>query len=163
MNTAAITALFLVSTSAIASDLHEIELKAIAMNESLDGKYLNHRKIEKGLHKGTQAGGWHGLMPLTTKDLVAGSAKLRKKYGFVLDMSNAELTRLLNQDRKMEKEIALHFWKSLRKQFSPRRSAYAWLYGPGKADKAPLDVIVSNEYVQRFYRNLRKTLPYEST
>jgi hypothetical protein len=131
------------------------ELNSIALVETKGGIFLNHRVIEGGMHKGTRAGGWYGLMPITARDLVLRSKDLRKKYGNILPLSNSAITKLLNHNRKMDREIAMYYWSTLRKKFGPKRAAYSWLFGPNKVNKVSETEIVNHNYVKRFDKHLK--------
>lgn len=126
------------------------ELKAIAMIETSGGINLNHPVIKRGMHKGTKASGHFGLMPLTIRDLVSKSKRLNQRYSYLLDMTNDEITAAINTDSRMDREIALTFWKQLRKRFDASQAAYAWLYGPGKLSQVTSEDVSESEYVQKF-------------
>lgn len=149
----------IVSAQARADDkTYLVELKAIGMIETSGGTNLNHPVITKGMHKGTQAAGHFGLMPLTVRDLVSKNKRLNQRYGYLLDLTNDEITEAINGDSRMDRDIALTFWKQLRKKFNPAQAAFAWLYGPGKIAQVTSEEISESEYVQKFHNYLAQKI-----
>lgn len=148
-----------VSVQAKADDkTYLAELKAIAMIETSGGANLNHPVITKGMHKGTQAAGHFGLMPLTVRDLVSKNKRLNQRYSYLLELTNDEITDAINNDSRMDRDIALTFWKQLRKKFDPSQAAFAWLYGPGKIAQVTSTDISESEYVQKFHDYLAQKI-----
>ncbi len=147
---------------ALADDSLKYEIKAISMVESYGGKYTNHQTLESGMHQGTRAGGWFGMMPLTAKDLIRSSRRLRAKYGDWLDRPNNELSEELTQNRRMDRDIALYFWKKLREDRSPERAACSWYRGPWSDECGPEAELDRDEYVRKFKAFYSQVVPRES-
>ena len=130
----------------------EIELRAIAHIESSSGKNINHPIIKKGMHKGHQAAGKYGLMPLTVKDLISKSPKLKIKYGYLLDIAPEDITVEINRDEYLDKEIATYMWNKLRANRTASGAAFAWYHG----QYASSDNIEQSPYVIKFSNVLGK-------
>lgn len=122
------TFLFLFFIGTALADTNK-ELKVISIIESSSGKNLNHPVIKKGMHRGHQAGGRYGLMPLTVIDIVSKSF-LKDKYGHLLKLTPREITSQLNSNPAMDKHIAAYYWMVLRKTRCPATAAHAWYHGP---------------------------------
>ena len=151
MKTLAVGAIFALLISGVAqAEDYSSELSAISLNESSGGVYKEHKRMTKGMHKGTVAAGSYGLMPLTAKDIVRGNPSLKAKYGFLLTMDNDSVTGALNTNASMDREIATTMWKGLRKHLDRYRAAYAWLNGSKRAGTLSEEVILGHYYVQRF-------------
>lgn len=131
------------------------EIEAISWIESTNGRNLEHPLVTRGIHKNTRAGGRFGLMPLTVKDLIQSNPRLLSQYGNWLYASNDSLTAELNRNRRMDQEIALVFWKSLRKKASAKKAACQWYRGP----YAPCDQLDTDPYVLKFAKKLRELNP----
>lgn len=145
------TVLFLCATPAIAG--YGDELRAIAMVESQNGKYLNHATVKRGPHKDTRAGGAFGLMPRTVKELIAESGHLYRKYGRWVFASDDALTERLNSDREMDREIAIYMWKKLRITMNAEKAACSWFWGPSHS-KCSGENYRDTKYVEKFRRYL---------
>jgi hypothetical protein len=151
--------LFFIGVALASEEQHQQqqeELGVIAQLESSSGKNLNHPVVESGMHKGHRASGRYGLMPLTVRDLVSKNRPLREKYGYLLSLSHYEVTEEINTNKEMDKDIALFFWKQLRKAFGPRRSAYAWYFGPAKAKTVEQSQMEQTPYVVKFTKEMER-------
>lgn len=138
------------------------ELKAISFVETSGGRNLNHRRLERGIHKGTHAGGFFGIMPLTARFVISHSPYLRQRYGSWLERSNDEITEELNHNRIMDYEIAIIHWRRLRSRFTdPSVAAYAWNHGWGMIATDRIEEIHEDAYVERFKEYYEKVLDRE--
>ena len=144
------TILFLFFIGVALADTNQ-ELKAISYLESSSGKNLNHPVIGRGMHKGHQAGGRYGLMPLTVVEIVSKS-ELKDRYPYLLNLSHQEITAELNRDPVMDKEIAKFLWNKLRKTRCPLTAAHAWYHGP----HASKDRFNISPYVIKFKMEMEK-------
>lgn len=131
------------------------EMRVIAYIESSSGKNLNHPVVVTGMHKGHQASGKYGLMPLTVKDLVSKNFELRR-YSYLMYLTPQEITAEINVDKVADKTIATFLWNKLRKKFGPPRAAYAWYFGSSKAQKVAHDDLLQAEYVKKFMKEMER-------
>jgi hypothetical protein len=147
--------IFALVASAYATEVYEPvidpnpALRAIAAIESSNGKNLDHKTLVKGMHQGTKAGGRWGLMPSTVKYVIKQIPKLRP-YRYLLEMDPDSISNLLNENEKIDREIATAYWIFLRRKFSKIRAAYAWYRGEGRGAKATYEDLVACEYVSKF-------------
>jgi len=135
---------------AVASTDHE--MRVIAKLESSSGKNLNHPVVKTGMHKGHQAAGRYGLMPLTIKDIVDRSPTLKTKYGYLLDLAPSEITEEINRDGELDKTLATHLWTKLRKTRCPNTAAFAWYHGP----HASVKNMKLSPYVIKFTKEMER-------
>src|SRR6185369_15289084 len=88
------------------------ELWSIAQAESSGGKNLNHKTMDRGIHKGQTAGGAWGMMPKTAAYVMKMSKKLQQKYPELakdtqdINSNHDKITELLNKDPKVALELA---------------------------------------------------------
>lgn len=147
---------FLVAATAVAQDKFTQELFAIEMVESSGGLFMDHALITRGVQKGTRAGGRYGMMPHTVKLLIRRCETLQKKYNDLLLADSDEITAMLTENEKFDREISRIFWERLRRYFGAPRAAYAWYHGPGAATIANKSTILEDDYVQKFLSYLKR-------
>lgn len=159
------TALFVAAAAVLAAssqaraqgnDLYRTELQAISHVESSGGKNTNHRPMTAGLHRGTRAGGFYGVMPKTVKYIIQATPALRAKYETWLNRDAQSITAELNSNRSFDEDVAYAMWKRLRQWYGPEVAAYAWLHGWGAVEKVSLEQIRAHSYVRKFKRELRE-------
>lgn len=124
-------------------------LDAIAQVETRGGQDLAHKKMMKGLHKGSSAIGKYGLMPLTIKETEQS----------LKDLSDEEIKRKLSQDEKLEEKIASKYYDRLRKQLDsndPGKIGYGWFQGITGAKK---DIKKGKDIEKHFHvKKIRKAI-----
>lgn len=104
-------------------------LEAISEVESGGGKYLKHKPISEGLHKGSSAVGKYGLMPLTIKETEKSLA----------DLSDQQIKKKIAMNPELEDKIASKYYDRLREKLGtndPETIGYGWLQGISGAKKA---------------------------
>lgn len=124
-------------------------LDAIAEIESNSGQNLAHKKMMRGLHKGSTAIGKYGLMPLTIKETEKS----------LEDLSESELKRKLSEDEELQDRIASKYYDRLRKQLDsndPGKIGYGWFQGITGAKK---DIKTGKDIEKHFHvKKIRKAL-----
>jgi hypothetical protein len=142
-----------------------IGLRAIGLNESEGGKYLDHPLVKTGQMAGERAGGVYGMMPLTFRDVVNSDATLKSEYGVIASLSTDEITKALNEDTRMAKAAAVKYYEHLSADFRNDhiRVAYAWNHGPGCVKGRPDSVLLKDSYVQDYMRHYVKELARDKT
>lgn len=89
----------------------DVYLKKLAFLESSYGKLNRHRTVVRGIHSGTSAIGFWGIMPLTAKDLILRYSRLRQKYGHLID-ENTPLNRIsymILSNPELHKDLVLFY------------------------------------------------------
>ncbi len=110
-------------------------LAKIAILESNNGQNTNHKKMEKGIHRGDSAQGIYGLMPNTIKEII-------NRGKFSKDCEN------LKNIKKCEYIWAYFLADKLLKRLqNPAMCAYAWFYGHNLSKKE----IIRRKYKKSFY------------
>jgi hypothetical protein len=137
------------------ADTYLEELKALSLVESSGGINTEHALIERGMHAGTRAGGHYGIMPIVAREVIEKSKALTKKYGYVLDLSNDEITEELNTNRKLDRELALYMWAKLRATRSIGEAACAWYRGPYAKSCKIQEQRANCEYVAKYKTYLK--------
>lgn len=150
------TFLFLFFIGVALAEDHRNELRAIAHLESSSGNNVNHPVIVRGMHKGHQAAGKYGLMPLTIKDMVSKNESLKQKYGYLLELTPQEITEEINRDSITDTNLASFLWKKLRSKYDVKRSAWAWYHGPAKVHAIKQEDIIESEYVKKFTKEMER-------
>jgi hypothetical protein len=126
----------------------DTELAAIKRIESSNGTNVAHPLIKSGIHKGTRAGGYYGIMPITAKELIKHNPKTLSQYVHLLNKTNDEVTQELNANQKLDKALAMMMWNSLRKNHSANTAACAWFWGPSSSRCK--GEVKSLQYVDKF-------------
>lgn len=104
-------------------------LKAIAQKESSGGANIEHKKMSSGMHKGMQAGGAFGLMPISVQEEFARSPELREKYPN-MPSDPALITEDINNNPEMDKEIAASILRRrLERLGNEKEAVYSWHHG----------------------------------
>jgi hypothetical protein len=129
------------------------------MIESSGGKNLNHRPMASGIHKGSRAGGYYGLMPETVRYVIGITPELKRRFGGFIKRPAKEITRELNTNRVFDHEIAIALWKRLRGWYGPEIAAYAWLNGWGSVENITIGKIRSHTYVRKYRKFYSALLP----
>jgi hypothetical protein len=139
----------------------DAEISALSRVESSGGMNTRHPMMKTGMHAGTAAGGFWGVMPLTAKDVIASNqAEFRQYIGYAF-MTNSDLTEALNRDRAFDRKIALFMWAKLRQSMSKEQAACAWFRGPySRACQDPY-ALASDPYVAKFGRYLEEVTTLE--
>ena len=104
-------------------------LDAIADVETGGGKYMKHKPVHGGMHKGSSAIGKYGIMPSTIKETEKSLSKL----------SDEQLRKKISQDPELEERVASKYYDRLREQLGtnkPEAIGYGWLQGITGAKKA---------------------------
>jgi hypothetical protein len=117
-------------------------LKAIKMVESSNGKNTNHEMLENGPHKGTNAIGSYGLMPMTVKEMVSKNKRLKEKYGDSLNLDNDAIHEYVKNKPGMEDELAGHYYDQIKNTLGTddiKVIGYSWLNGIEGARQAMAD------------------------
>lgn len=141
-------------------------LLKISKIESDLGKNMNHKTIDKGIHKGDTAIGRYGLMPNTVDDIISNynnrQSALRYKLGrdyadpeleALKNMSKDEYNQYLLENPQTETRLARYLALMLqhRMQNDPRRMAYGWHQGSSYRKRDISDQSLDdNFYVNRF-------------
>ena len=145
----------IIGVAAYADETFNDELAALRFIESTDGQNLNHRLLTSGMHKGTRAGGYYGVMPITARETINNSRTLIEKYEFVLSLSNDQITYLLNSNRRFDNDIASYIWSKLRRKYSVERSACSWFRGPAAETCNDPTELSQDAYTIKFQNSLR--------
>ena len=135
-------------------------LWGIAAAESSEGKNLNHKTMDKGMHKGQTAGGPWGMMPKTVDYVMKMSPKLRQKYPELTKGDHKKVTEILNKDPKAAYELAKTLHGHLDKVYGgdTNKMLHAWHYGingTNKAVKGGQD-LSKDAYVQKISNYLKE-------
>jgi hypothetical protein len=120
------------------------QLWGIAQAESSSGKNLNHKTMDKGMHKGQTAGGPWGMMPKTAAYVMKISPKLSKKYPELgqaikdIKGNHKQITEILNKDPKVAYELAKTLHGHLKQVYGndSNKMLHAWHYGINGTNKA---------------------------
>lgn len=133
-------------------DDFERELRAIRTVESSGGLNVNHKLLTRGLHRGTRAGGEYGIMPITARETILKSKRRLVPFRHYSELSNSELTELLNEDREFDGLLASYMWGKLRERFTKEQAACAWFWGPRSHRCATHEKAQQDSYVIKFNR-----------
>lgn len=124
-------------------------LEAIAEVESSGGKNLAHKKMMRGMHKGSSAIGKYGLMPSTIKETEKS----------LQDLSEEEIKRKMMRDEELEQRVASKYYDRLRKQLDsndPGKIGYGWFQGITGAKK---DIKKGKDIEKHFHvKKIRKAI-----
>lgn len=142
------------------------ELWGIAQSESSGGKNLNHKTMNKGIHKGQTAGGAWGMMPKTAAYVMKMSKKLQQKYPELakdtqdIDSNHKKITELLNKDPKAAYELAKTLHGHLKDIYGndSNKTLHSWHYGI-KGTKKALESgkeLNKDAYVQKISNYLKQ-------
>ncbi len=145
----------IIGATAHANETFNNELAALRFVESTDGQNTNHRVLTSGMHKGTRAGGFYGVMPITARETILKSKDLILDYGFVFALSNDQITDLLNNNRRFDNDIAGHIWAKLRRKYSVERSACSWFRGPAAETCTDPIELAQDAYTLKFQSTLQ--------
>ncbi len=108
-------------------------LESIAFVESSGGKNLNHPWIQHGPHAGTKAIGKFAFMPMTVKELVGKSNKLKAKHGAVLNAKTQDdMEDYFKKNPKINEDLANHYIDQIdrhSKPSDPGEYHTAWQHG----------------------------------
>ncbi len=114
-------------------------LESIAFVESSGGKNLNHPWIQHGPHAGTKAIGKFAFMPMTVKELVGKSNKLKAKHGAVLSANTQDdMEAYFKKNPKINEDLANHYIDQIDKYAKPSDPGEyhtAWQHGIGGLNK----------------------------
>ena len=127
-------------------------LKHISCIESNCGKNKKHKTVKYGLNAGDSAAGAFGLMPITTKEIIHKSERLRSKYSYITKLSHNKINKIINVHENIDKEIASEHWARLSKIFPQDeiRRVYAWKNGITGAKRASKTKMYNDPYVKKF-------------
>lgn len=132
----------------------DVYLKKLAFLESSYGRLNRHRTVVRGIHSGTSAVGFWGIMPLTAKDLILRYSRLRQKYGHLID-ENTPLNRIsymILSNPELHKDLVLFYRELIYKAIEcEKRRVYAWKYGINGAMMADAYAVENDPYVVRFF------------
>lgn len=128
---------------------HDRMLNAISQIESSGGKNINHKPTSAG----TAYGKW-ALMPNTIKETIKLNPKLRREHSKILNLQNKDLNRYMQDNPKLERELASTHLKRLEHHFGNNSNAIAFSWNQGitgtnRALNEKKD-ITSHPYVQKF-------------
>lgn len=142
------------------------ELWGIAQVESSSGKDLNHKTMDKGIHKGQTAGGAWGMMPKTAAYVMKMSKKLQDRYPDLakdtqdIDSNHKKITEILNKDPKMAYELANTLHNHLKQIYGndSNKMLHSWHYGINGTKKALENGqdLTQDEYVQKISNYLKE-------
>jgi len=142
------------------------ELWSIAQAESSGGKNLNHKTMDRGIHKGQTAGGAWGMMPKTAAYVMKMSKKLQQKYPELakdtqdINSNHDKITELLNKDPKVALELAKTLHGHLKSVHGgdANKTLHSWHYGINGTNKAVKDgkALDKDEYVQKISNYLNE-------
>jgi hypothetical protein len=145
-------------------------LGAIANVESSNGKNLQHKTMNEGIHKGMTAGGPYGMMPHSAAFILQKDPELAKKYPKLLasakDVSkhHKDFTDAFNNDPQAAADFAVAFYKRNKgKTKSDQQLTYSWLNGlKGSWDKykeGGEQALDEHPYVQNVMKEYSKLKP----
>ena len=106
-------------------------LRTIASVESNSGKQQNHKQIDHGVNRGDSAYGKYGLTPNVIRETVNMNSGLKSKYGKVSKLNGKDLQHYMQDNPKLEDEVAENHLKRLEHHFGqdPEKIGYSWLNG----------------------------------
>lgn len=135
------------------------ELRAISLVESSGGKNLHYKRMRRGIHRKTRAGGYYGIMPKTARHVILTTPALRKKYSHWARAKAEAVTAELNQNREFDQEIATTLWSDFRQTMTADQAACAWFWGPKDRDCLKSDV-TQVAYVQKYDARFKEVLAH---
>lgn len=143
-------------------------LKLMGVLETSGGKNLNHRRMDTGIHAGSQAQGRVGIMPKTAQEL-ANRRRLAGendpiddailKAGDNVTAVESYLQQYPEKLGEYERQLAEKVLK--RSGGDPKLAAGAWLYGHNNMDLAKRKLAVDEQYQQRIDKYMDE-LPLKS-
>ena len=111
-------------------------LGAISTVESRNGKYLDHKTMTEGPHKGMTAGGPYGMMPNSGGFIVGKDPELAKKYPKLVEAAkdmqknHKQFTDMFNNDPQAAADFAIALMKRNKsKTKNDQQLTYSWLNG----------------------------------
>jgi hypothetical protein len=141
--------LFGISQQALADD-HRKELAALQFIESTNGQNTEHALVTSGVHAGTRAGGYYGVMPITAKEVITRNPKAFSRFLYVLDMTNDQVTNELNENRRFDNFITRFMWNKLRNKYPRNQAACAWFWGQNSYRCKDAKIAQDLQYVNKF-------------
>lgn len=139
-------------------------LAKIAQIESGGGKHIQHKMMNRGLHKGTSAIGTYGLMPATVQDIIANqeqSGKITPEVQALKQLQYPQLKRQLEQNPDLQNQLASSLAERVlsNQGGNEEKAAYSWNMGHNlPPERITPQKLQTHPYVEK-YRSLKNLVP----
>lgn len=143
-------------------------LKLMEMLETSGGKNLKHRRMDTGIHSGSQAQGRVGIMPKTAQEL-ANRRRLSGENDPIDDaiLKAGDNTKAIEYYLQQYPEKLSEYERQLAEKVitraggDPKLAAGAWLYGHNNMDLVKRKLEADKQYQERIEKYMDK-LPLKS-